>query len=130
MPYGSFVDVSMLFLGSAYLPRYLVELIGEKELVGGYVFSSFSFPLPLPIHPCSFVSVATVLITVAVWACDVGGLPVTQVIGDASNVVVPGLSAGGTARRASVHGAKRLGAKFFLRFVVSGRQAICICEMV
>merc|ERR1711881_670425 len=46
---------------------------------------------------------------------NMGGIPTnwkTQVVKDASNVIVPGLLASGEAGCASVHGANRLGAKF------------------
>merc|ERR1712086_466308 len=47
----------------------------------------------------------------------------TQVVKDATNVIVPGLLAAGEAGSASVHGANRLGANSLLDLVVFGRQA-------
>jgi succinate dehydrogenase (ubiquinone) flavoprotein subunit len=57
---------------------------------------------------------------------NMGGIPTnwkTQVVRDASNVIVPGLLAAGEAGSASVHGANRLGANSLLDLVVFGRQA-------
>jgi len=57
---------------------------------------------------------------------NMGGIPTnwkTQVVKDASNVIVPGLLAAGEAGCASVHGANRLGANSLLDLVVFGRQA-------
>merc|ERR1712056_137798 len=57
---------------------------------------------------------------------NMGGIPTnwkTQVVKDASNVIVPGLLASGEAGCASVHGANRLGANSLLDLVVFGRQA-------
>merc|ERR1712048_911847 len=57
---------------------------------------------------------------------NMGGIPTnwkTQVVKDASNVIVPGLLASGEAGCASVHGANRLGANRLLDLVVFGRQA-------
>jgi len=57
---------------------------------------------------------------------NMGGIPTnwkTQVVKDASNVIVPGLLAAGEAGSASVHGANRLGANSLLDLVVFGRQA-------
>merc|ERR1712232_1261296 len=57
---------------------------------------------------------------------NMGGIPTnwkTQVVLDASNVIVPGLLAAGEAASASVHGANRLGANSLLDLVVFGRQA-------
>jgi len=57
---------------------------------------------------------------------NMGGIPTnwkTQVVKDATNVIVPGLLAAGEAGSASVHGANRLGANSLLDLVVFGRQA-------
>merc|ERR1711862_982496 len=57
---------------------------------------------------------------------NMGGIPTnwkTQVVKDASNVIVPGLLASGESGCASVHGANRLGANSLLDLVVFGRQA-------
>ncbi len=57
---------------------------------------------------------------------NMGGTPTnwkTQVVKDASNVIVPGLHAAGESSSASVHGANRLGANSLLDVVVFGRQA-------
>merc|ERR1712146_549883 len=57
---------------------------------------------------------------------NMGGIPTnwkTQVVRDASNVIVPGLLAAGEAGSASVHGANRLGANSLLDLVVFGRQS-------
>merc|ERR1712046_268778 len=57
---------------------------------------------------------------------NMGGIPTnwkTQVVKDASNVIVPGLLAAGESGCASVHGANRLGANSLLDLVVFGRQA-------
>merc|ERR1711965_594462 len=57
---------------------------------------------------------------------NMGGIPTnwkTQVVRDASNVIVPGLCAAGEAGSASVHGANRLGANSLLDLMVFGRQA-------
>merc|ERR1712046_434120 len=57
---------------------------------------------------------------------NMGGIPTnwkTQVVKDASNVIVPGLLASCEAGCASVHGAFRLGANSLLDLVVFGRQA-------
>merc|ERR1712232_11835 len=57
---------------------------------------------------------------------NMGGIPTnwkTQVVLDASNVIVPGLLAAGEAASASVHGANRLGANSLLDLVVFGRQS-------